>query len=116
MLSVNQKNFVKVVLESPQPVLVHFWAPWCEFCHLINPLLLKFQSKWDGQLKLVGINVDANFQLANRYCLKNLPTLIVFDRGTPVYRLEDFEGRDYLQRQLNALTIGVLLQIQETSL
>jgi thioredoxin 1 len=107
MLSVNEKNFDDVVLKSSEPVLVHFWAPWCGLCRLILPLLHKAQSDSTGQIKVVGVNADENFKLANTYRLKSLPTLILFENGQIVRRIEGFNGRDELQRNLNSLTANV---------
>lgn len=110
VLSVSEQNFSKIVLESPQPVLVHFWAPWCGICRMLNPVLLNFQSEWEGQLKLVGINADATLKLANTYRLKILPTLILFERGRVVHRLDGFQGRDDLHRTLNSVMDSLLAQ------
>lgn len=100
MLSVNEQTFTQEVLESPTPVLVHFWAPWCGLCRAINPLLNRFQEEWGGQLKLVGINADETLRLASTYRLTTLPTLILFEDGKILHRMDTFSGRDDLQRAL----------------
>jgi thioredoxin 1 len=110
MLSVNDQTFSPIVLESPQPVLVHFWAPWCGLCLLIHPLLSKVQSEWDGQLKVVSVNADENFKLANTYRLRNLPTLILFDQGQIIHRLEGIQGRDELLKTLQQIRLTSLVQ------
>ncbi len=100
MLSVNEKNFKETVLESPKPVLVYFWTPWCGLCRFVNPLLGKLQTDWGDQIKVVNINADSNFKLANAYRLKNLPTLLLFNRGQVIQRLEEFEVREDLHHIL----------------
>lgn len=110
MLSVSERTFKGAVLESPQPVLVHFCAPWCRLCRLIEPLLLKFQGETGGRLKLVSVNVDANFKLVSRYRLKSLPTLILFEEGAVACRVEAIQGREGLQQQLQAITSGSFSQ------
>ncbi|NJM90582.1 MAG: thioredoxin [Hydrococcus sp. RU_2_2] len=110
MLSVNEKNFSDVVLNSSEPVIVHFWAPWCGLCRLIVPLLHKAQSDSAGHIQVVGVNADENFKLANTYRLKSLPTIILFENGQIVRRIEGFNGRDELQRNLNSLTTKVWAQ------
>ncbi|ACK64139.1 Thioredoxin domain protein [Rippkaea orientalis PCC 8801] len=108
MISVSDKTFSHVVLASPQPILVHFWAPWCGLCHLIPPLVSTVQSEWDQPLKLVGVNADENFQLANTYRIKNLPTLILFNQGQIIHRFEDFQGRDDILKSLHSLQLNQL--------
>ncbi|UZO79033.1 thioredoxin family protein [Microcystis aeruginosa str. Chao 1910] len=98
MLSVNEESFPKLVLESSRPVLVYFWAPWCGLCRLIQPTLLSWQNDCQGAIELVGVNADNNFKLANSFRLRSLPTLILFDQGVPVHRLEEIHSREELQQ------------------
>lgn len=106
MLSVNEKNFREEVLEAGVPVLVNFWAPWCGICRLIEPQLLKFQTNWRGELKLVSINADQNIKLATKYRLKTLPTIILFEKGEVLNRFEHFQGREELQNTLDAFLVS----------
>ena len=103
MLSLSEQAFTKAVLSAAQPVLVHFSAPWCGVCLLIEPLLVKFQAETHEKLEIVQINADKNLKLANRYGLTSLPTLILFIKGKVAYRVDAIEGRDDLQQQLRAL-------------
>jgi thioredoxin 1 len=110
VLSVGDRTFSTDVLDSSLPVLVHFWAPWCGLCRMINPVLVQFQSEWEGKIKLVGINADENFKLANTYRLTSLPTLILFERGSAIYRIDDFRGRDDLRKDLNNIMTNLVAQ------
>lgn len=108
VLSVNQRTFRHEVLESNTPVLVHFLAPWCGLCRMINPILLRFTAESAEPIKLVSINADENLLLANAHRLTSLPTLILFDRGIVVHRLEGFYGRDDLQKALEKIIVSPL--------
>jgi thioredoxin 1 len=110
MLTVSDRTFAKEVLQSSELVLVHFWAPWCGLCRVIEPSLLKLQTESKGKIALVSINADQNFKLANQYRLRSLPTLLLFDRGQIIYRLEDFQGRESISQKLDKITFGLLAQ------
>ena len=100
---VNETNFNPEVLQASRPVLVHFWTPWCGLCRLISPMLETIQGKSSGQIKIVAINADENFKLVNTYRLKNLPTIMLFQNGELVEKLDNFNSRDRLQMALEKL-------------
>ncbi len=106
MLSVNERTFTKEVLESPIPVLIHFWAPWCGLCRLIEPLLSEIQKHGSEYIKIVGVNADENFKLSNTYRLTTLPTLILIENGKIRYRLDSFRGRDELRLALEEIKLS----------
>jgi thioredoxin 1 len=93
-LAVNELTFKQEVLGSSLPVIVNFWAPWCGVCCLVNPVLSELQAEWNDQIKLVSVNADENLWLASTHKLITLPTVMLFDQGRLLCRLEEFKGRD----------------------
>lgn len=112
VLSVNERTFTQEVLESPIPVLIHFWTPWCGLCRLIQPLLSEFHQHSSENIKLVGVNADDNFKLSNTYRLTTLPTLILIENGKVRQRLDSFKGRDELRLVLEEIKLGYTVQAQ----
>lgn len=103
VLSVNERTFTKEVLESPVPVLVNFWAPWCGLCHLIQPILSEFERHGSKYVKIVSVNADENFRLSNTYRLTTLPTLILIENGIVRRRLDCLHRRDELRQALESI-------------
>jgi thioredoxin 1 len=86
-LNVNQNSFGTEVLQSPAPVLVDFWATWCQPCLAIAPLVKKLAATYQGRLKVVKVDTDENIDLAARYDVTGIPCLILFKSGEPVDRV-----------------------------
>ena len=86
LTEVTDANFQAEVLESTDPVLVDFWAPWCGPCRVIAPSLEEIDEEQDN-LRVVKLNVDDNQQTAARYEVMSIPTLILFKGGQPAHKI-----------------------------
>lgn len=79
-------KFSNLIKNSEVPVLVDFYADWCQPCHMIAPTIKSVKSKLGEQLKVIKINSDKNQQAMLRYHVKSIPTLILFHKGKILWR------------------------------
>jgi thioredoxin len=99
---VTETTFENEVIESSKetPVLVDFWAEWCGPCHAVSPVLEKIADERAGELKLVKVNIDENQELAGRYGIMSIPTMILFKDGEPAAAAIGARPKGDLERQL----------------
>ncbi|MCX7642252.1 MAG: thioredoxin [Armatimonadetes bacterium] len=87
VLVADKENFEREVLQSEIPVMVDFWAPWCVPCRAIAPIVERLAERYAGRLKVAKLNVDENQELAIRYQVMSIPTLLFFKNGQVVDRI-----------------------------
>ncbi len=80
-VAVTDANFEQAVLKSDQPVLVDFWAEWCAPCRAIAPLLESLSEDYDGRATIAKLDIDANQQVAMKFGIRSIPTVMLFNQG-----------------------------------
>ncbi len=91
--AVNSRNFEEEVLKSALPVLVDFWAPWCGPCKAISPSVDALAEEMADQLKVVKINTDEDAEIAVKYGVMSIPTLLVIKGGEVVETLVGIQSK-----------------------
>ena len=100
MESVTAETFEAEVVNSETPVLVDFWAEWCGPCHAVAPVLERIAEERPGELKIVKLNIDEEQDLALRYGVMSIPTMILFRDGEPAAALSGAHPKGAIERAL----------------
>jgi thioredoxin 1 len=99
-VTLSDATFDEEVQGASEPIIVDFWAEWCGPCKMIAPILDEIATEQSGKLKVAKLNVDDNPDIARRFDVMSIPTLIVFQDGEPKKRLVGAKGKGQLLQEL----------------
>ena len=103
VIDVSNQNFEEEVIKSNLPVLVDLWAPWCGPCRMVSPVVDKLAERYNSKVKFCRLNVDENPQIAAKYKVMAIPTLILFKGGEAVDTVIGAVPERALQPKIDAL-------------
>ncbi|MBE5958389.1 MAG: thioredoxin [Lachnospiraceae bacterium] len=83
-LKITNSNFKELVMESEQPVLIDFWAPWCMPCRMMSPIIEQLANEYEGKVKVGKVNVDEELELARAFNVMSIPMIALIKDGKVV--------------------------------
>ena len=102
-IEITDANFAAEVEGSDIPVLVDFWAPWCGPCKMIAPIVEEIAAEYQGKLKVGKLNTDDNTQVATKFGIMSIPTLMIFKGGEVVERIVGAHAKESLTNKIDSV-------------
>lgn len=102
-LQFTDQNFEAEVLKSEKPVLVDFWAEWCGPCQVMGPIIEELAEEMKEKAKIGKLNVDENREMASKFGIMSIPTIIIFKNGKKVLQLVGVQSKEGLKEELEKL-------------
>ena len=96
-------NFENEVLKSDQPVLVDFWAEWCAPCKMISPIVGEIAEEYKGKIKVGNVNVESSPDLATKYGIMSIPSLLIFKNGRVEEQIIGTAPKKTIKKKLDSL-------------
>jgi len=105
IVTLTTSTFDELVNSSETPIVVDFWAEWCGPCKMIAPILSEIATEQAGKVTIAKLNVDENPDLAMRFNVMSIPTLLVFHKGEVAKRLVGAKGKGQLLQELDEFLV-----------
>jgi thioredoxin 2 len=102
-VTVTDASFATIVAASPIPVLLDMWAPWCGPCRAVGPIVEQLAAELAGRIRVGKVNVDDNRQIAARFAVRSIPTLLILRRGQEIDRIVGAVPKQEIMRHLEAV-------------
>ena len=102
-LKVEDATWDSEVMKSPELVMVDFWAVWCGPCQMVAPIVDELANEYAGKVKVRKLNTDENQQIASRFGVRSIPTLLVLKDGVEIDRLVGAHPKEQILRTLEPL-------------
>ena len=106
-IQLTDDSFDKEVVQSADPVLVDFWAPWCGPCRMLSPVIEELSKEYTGKVKVAKINTDEHPNSASRFKISAIPTLLFFKSGKVVEQLVGVHSKSEIKKTLDSLVAAV---------
>lgn len=103
VIHIKEAEFDETVVKSDTPVLVDFWAPWCGPCHMIAPVVEELANDYDGRVKVTKVNVDENPNVAAKYGIRSIPTILMFKGGQVQDQVIGAVGKSELSKKIESI-------------
>jgi thioredoxin 1 len=101
-VTLTDRNFQREVIESQKPVLVDFWAPWCGPCQAMGPVIKELAEEFQSRAVVGKVDVDNNPDIAARYGIQSIPTLMIFQNGEVVDQMVGTMSKTALAQKLES--------------
>lgn len=105
-ITLTDKTFEQDVLKSETPVLIDFWAEWCQPCQMIGPMIEELATEYGEKIKVMKMNVDENAETPGMFGIMSIPTILVFKGGKPVKTLVGVQGKDKYKQAIEEALVS----------
>jgi len=102
-LEINEANFEETVVKSDKPVIIDFWAEWCGPCRMVGPLVEEVAAEYEGKAVVGKCDVDNNSEIAQKYSIRNIPTILFLKNGEVADKLVGAVPKAKITEKLDAL-------------